>query len=399
MLAATALKGTEEDAPEDFFCPISQELMRDPVTTSDGHTYERSAIEDCLGGACLANTNLTPNIALRKAIVEWEEKHLSLKELELEQEWQKLEMSARENGRVRLALKKKILEKERNEHESMKQYMRTFGAWYTKLSVLSELNEVHGDFRWVFFEHFHALLEETNDEAFVCRMADYVRCILSKYMFVRVERPSGSKHFVLGYVKCDWVFSFAPRFERMRMRLNRVPPTVLTDVESGENKALRLTYVGKTDCELTAIAAARRKRFEERIIRPLPIAKEGQLYGKIERLLTRQTCGILCSDGKRRRGIWRLPRFISRSSLQRSLFNAGKWVLCARQAWPRQAFHHSKVVIIAILQEHEVRQLEEVRQLRQLEIFGELPSSNQPSEADSDEEDEDFDFDFDFDDI
>ena len=124
-----------------------------------------------------------------------------------------------------------------------------FGAWHTKRNVLFELNEVHGDFRRVFFEHFRALLEETNDEAYVCRLADYVRWILSKYMFVRVERPRGSKHFVLGYVKCDWVFSFARRFEQMRLRLNRVPPILLTKVEVEENKALRLACVGETDYE------------------------------------------------------------------------------------------------------------------------------------------------------
>ena len=115
--------------------------------------------------------------------------------------------------------------------------------------MLFALNEVHGDFRRVFFEHFRALLEETNDEAYVCRLAEYVRWILSKYMFVRVERPRGSKHFVLGYVKCDWVFSFARRFERMRLRLNRVPPIFLTKVEVEENKALRLACVGETDYE------------------------------------------------------------------------------------------------------------------------------------------------------
>ena len=124
-----------------------------------------------------------------------------------------------------------------------------FGAWHTKRNVLFELNEVHSDFRRVFFEHFRALLEETNDEAYVCRLADYVRWILSKYMFVRVERPRGSKHFVLGYVKCEWVFSFAPRFEQMRLRLNCVPPTFLTKVEVEENKALRLACVGETDYE------------------------------------------------------------------------------------------------------------------------------------------------------
>ena len=109
-----------------------------------------------------------------------------------------------------------------------------YGAWHTKRNVLFELNEVHGDFRRIFFENFRALLEETNDEAYVCRLADYVRWILSKYMFVRVERPRGSKHFVLGYVKCDWVFSFARRFERVRAdaRAFEPHPTDVAD-ESG----------------------------------------------------------------------------------------------------------------------------------------------------------------------
>ena len=68
-------------------------------------------------------------------------------------------------------------------------------------------------------------------------------------MFVRVERPKGSRRFVLGYVKCNWVFSFAKRFEQIRLLLNRVPPRVLRDVENGENKALRLACVGETDYE------------------------------------------------------------------------------------------------------------------------------------------------------
>ena len=52
------------------------------------------------------------------------------------------------------------------------------GAWHTQRSVLFEMNELHVDFRQVLFEHFRALLE-SNDEAFVCRLADYVRWILS----------------------------------------------------------------------------------------------------------------------------------------------------------------------------------------------------------------------------
>ena len=83
---AQQYKGTEADAPSDFFCPISLALMSDPVVTCDGHTYERIAIEiwfedrqtSPLTNAVLENKTLTPNIALRKSIEEWEDKHLLL---------------------------------------------------------------------------------------------------------------------------------------------------------------------------------------------------------------------------------------------------------------------------------------------------------------------------------
>lgn len=39
------------DAPPAFFCPISMELMRDPVSTVDGHCYERAAIERWFEGS------------------------------------------------------------------------------------------------------------------------------------------------------------------------------------------------------------------------------------------------------------------------------------------------------------------------------------------------------------
>jgi hypothetical protein len=160
-----------------------------------------------------------------------------------------------------------------------------FGAWHTKRNVLFELNEIHGDFRGVFFEHFRALLEETNDEAYVCRLADYVRWILSKYMFVRVERPRGSKHFVLGYVKCDRVFSFAPRFEQMRMRLNRVPPRVLRDVEEGESKALRLACVGETDYERALAMHSDTRDEDDVLLTPLGAAICAKDEESVEALL------------------------------------------------------------------------------------------------------------------
>ncbi|XP_071701895.1 U-box domain-containing protein 19-like [Rutidosis leptorrhynchoides] len=63
--------------PEDFRCPISLELMTDPVTVSTGQTYDRVSIQKWLKsgnlicpktGEKLATTELVPNINLRKVI-------------------------------------------------------------------------------------------------------------------------------------------------------------------------------------------------------------------------------------------------------------------------------------------------------------------------------------------
>ncbi|KAJ8750540.1 hypothetical protein K2173_015696 [Erythroxylum novogranatense] len=66
--------------PDDFRCPISLELMKDPVIVSTGQTYERSCIEKWLeagNGTCpktqqtLSSTALTPNFVLRSLIAQW----------------------------------------------------------------------------------------------------------------------------------------------------------------------------------------------------------------------------------------------------------------------------------------------------------------------------------------
>ena len=47
MAAARALDASElldDEVPAEFMCPITQELMIDPVVTSDGNTFERHAI-------------------------------------------------------------------------------------------------------------------------------------------------------------------------------------------------------------------------------------------------------------------------------------------------------------------------------------------------------------------
>ena len=74
--APTAASAAEADAappPPEVMCPITTEVMREPVFTADGHTYERAAIEEWLErkssspltGEPLAHKHLTPNHALR----------------------------------------------------------------------------------------------------------------------------------------------------------------------------------------------------------------------------------------------------------------------------------------------------------------------------------------------
>eukprot|EP00250_Pteridium_aquilinum_P004205 c14432_g1_i1 orf=195-2282(-) len=66
--------------PEDFKCPISLELMVDPVTIASGQTYERSSITRWLEdghttcpktGSKLLHNTIIPNCSLRRLITQW----------------------------------------------------------------------------------------------------------------------------------------------------------------------------------------------------------------------------------------------------------------------------------------------------------------------------------------
>jgi hypothetical protein len=71
------------DTPDEFQCVITKEMFREPVITSDGHTYERSAIKQWLEahdtsprtGNVLPDRVLRPNHVLRSQIVEFRERH------------------------------------------------------------------------------------------------------------------------------------------------------------------------------------------------------------------------------------------------------------------------------------------------------------------------------------
>lgn len=63
----------EQDITSHYICPITNDIMTDPVITADGHTYERAAIERWLAGSSMSpltglelkHTDLTPNFIMR----------------------------------------------------------------------------------------------------------------------------------------------------------------------------------------------------------------------------------------------------------------------------------------------------------------------------------------------
>jgi hypothetical protein len=67
------------EGPDEFRCPITMEVMTDPVIGDDGQTYERAAIERALAANPVSPmtrqrmtvASLKPNYALRSAIQRW----------------------------------------------------------------------------------------------------------------------------------------------------------------------------------------------------------------------------------------------------------------------------------------------------------------------------------------
>ncbi|XP_051842291.1 WD repeat, SAM and U-box domain-containing protein 1 isoform X2 [Antechinus flavipes] len=70
--------------PDEFLCPITRELMQEPVIASDGYSYEKEAIENWISkkkrtspmtNLVLPSLVLTPNRTLKMAIDRWLETH------------------------------------------------------------------------------------------------------------------------------------------------------------------------------------------------------------------------------------------------------------------------------------------------------------------------------------
>ncbi|XP_059116489.1 WD repeat, SAM and U-box domain-containing protein 1 isoform X1 [Peromyscus eremicus] len=80
----TRMDSLSSGIPDEFVCPITRELMKDPVIASDGYSYEREAMESWIHkkkrtspmtNLVLPSLVLTPNRTLKMAINRWLETH------------------------------------------------------------------------------------------------------------------------------------------------------------------------------------------------------------------------------------------------------------------------------------------------------------------------------------
>ncbi|KAM3861957.1 WD repeat, SAM and U-box domain-containing protein 1-like [Diretmus argenteus] len=79
-IGALKVEQSGSEAPDEFLCPITRDLMKDPVIAADGYSYEREAIESWIRAKNksspmtnlpLQTTLVTPNRSLKMAIARW----------------------------------------------------------------------------------------------------------------------------------------------------------------------------------------------------------------------------------------------------------------------------------------------------------------------------------------
>lgn len=131
------------EIPNEFLCPITLEVMREPVIAADGHTYEKTAMERWLAGGHrtspktnlpLAHTTLTPNRALRSAIETYTSAMPTIQQAEIQRHQETLNLQAIIKLREEeLSTKKSSSEIEKDE------LVRTIGQLEEALKIREEM--------------------------------------------------------------------------------------------------------------------------------------------------------------------------------------------------------------------------------------------------------------------
>ena len=81
-LAARLRQQHEAEQPSEYRCPITREVMEDPVIAEDGQTYEREAIATWMASAGTSPMTrqrmvkmFFPNLAIKEQIAKWRATH------------------------------------------------------------------------------------------------------------------------------------------------------------------------------------------------------------------------------------------------------------------------------------------------------------------------------------
>ncbi|XP_071706022.1 U-box domain-containing protein 44-like [Rutidosis leptorrhynchoides] len=157
----TSLGSQPLEPLQSFYCPITREVMVDPVETSSGQTFERSAIEKWLddgSNLCpltmipLDNLVLRPNRTLRQSIDEWKDR----------------------NTMITIALMKSKLSSPLSENEE------EVLSCLEQLQNLCEERDVHRE--WMVLENYIPTLAELlgNKNREIRTRALVILCILAK---------------------------------------------------------------------------------------------------------------------------------------------------------------------------------------------------------------------------
>ncbi len=79
---SAAVVAKPAEPPTEFFCPITQEILLDPVVLTDGFSYERQAVVEWLSHRMISpitgkpvNNALMPNTVLKVLINDWKRLH------------------------------------------------------------------------------------------------------------------------------------------------------------------------------------------------------------------------------------------------------------------------------------------------------------------------------------
>ena len=134
----------QREIPPQFFCPISLDVMKDPVICADGHTYDRQSIlavksnKSPMTGLPMDKTIIS-NINIRQLIEEFKEPVLK------EQELIKKEQDLIKREQDLIKRERELIEKEHNLIEKEKAFETSFSHDYIgKEIIIYGLKSING---------------------------------------------------------------------------------------------------------------------------------------------------------------------------------------------------------------------------------------------------------------